>query len=195
MSDLRGKLLLASPEMGDPNFSKSVILIVQHGPDGALGLVLNQPTGAAVGEVLGAMGDDAGVECGVDAPLYRGGPCDGPLMVLHQDPIHAQEQVMDGVYFSSEREYVEPALAGAVNPVRFYAGYSGWGAGQLEGELAESAWGVMDASLDAVFPAEGDGGATLSEDSVWKSLIRVKTARELLKGFNPKIVPRDPTMN
>lgn len=193
MNDLRGKLLLASPEMGDPNFSKSVILIVQHGPDGAMGLVLNQPTGAAVGDVLGSMGDDAGVDCGVDEPLYRGGPCDGPLMVLHQDPIHAQEQVMEGVYFASEREYVEPALSGVVSPVRFYAGYSGWGAGQLEGELSQSAWVVMDASLDAVFPAVG--GAVLSDDGAWKSLIRVKTASELLKGFNPKIVPRDPSMN
>ncbi|MBB6431167.1 YqgE/AlgH family protein [Algisphaera agarilytica] len=193
MQNLRGKLLLASPEMGDPNFARSVILIVQHGPDGALGLVLNQPTGAAVGDVLSAMGDDAEVDCGVDEPLYRGGPCDGPLMVLHQDPVHAQELVTDGVYFASEREYVEPALSGAVSPVRFYAGYSGWGAGQLEGELAQSAWSVMDASLDAVFPASGD--TPVSDEGVWKSLIRVKTTSELLKGYNPNILPRDPSMN
>lgn len=193
MNNLRGKLLLASPEMGDPNFAKSVILIVQHGPDGAVGLVLNQPTGAAVADVLGAMGDDAGVDCEVDEPLYRGGPCDGPLMVLHQDPIHAQEQVMDGVYFSSEREYVEPALAGLVRPVRFYAGYSGWGKGQLEGELAELAWIVMDADLATVFAS--DDTATLSDEAVWRSLIRVKKTSELLKGYSPKIVPRDPSMN
>jgi len=193
MSNLRGKLLLASAEMGDPNFAKSVILLVQHGPDGAVGLVLNQPTGAAVGDALGAMGDDAGLECGVEAPLYRGGPCEGPLMVLHQDPIHGQEQVMDGVYFASEPEYVEPALVGAVSPVRFYAGYSGWGAGQLEGELAQSAWAVMDGNVATVFPAEG--GATLSDESVWRSLIRVKKTSELIKGYSPKIVPRDPSMN
>ena len=200
MKDLRGKLLLAAPEMGDPNFAKSVILLVQHNAEGALGLVLNQPTGTTVRDVLSQMGDEAGVECGVDAPLYRGGPCEGPLMVLHRDPIHAQERVIDGVYFASEREYVEPVLAGAVSPARFYAGYAGWGAGQLEGELAQSAWAVMDASLDTVFPSQAlhspsSDGEIFSDDAVWKSLIRVKTTSELMKGFNPKIVPRDPSMN
>lgn len=213
MDDLRGKLLLASPDMGDPNFSRAVILVVQHSADGALGLVLNQPTGVAVSDVLQAMpegftGSDedddptgeseaAAIEgvipgAGGEA-LYRGGPCDGPLMVLHGDPVHGQEKVLEGVYFASERQYIEPILTGAAGPAKYFAGYSGWGAGQLEGELAQSAWVVMDADAAAVLSRDQDdapgGGAA------WKTLIRVKKSRDLLTGFNPDLVPRDPSMN
>lgn len=196
MENLRGKLLLASPEMGDPNFARAVILLVQHGPDGALGLVLNQPTGIAVKDVLAALpeelmiGGDGGP--GEDA-LYRGGPCDGPLMVLHGNPVHGQQQVLDGVYFASERQYLQPALSGAVSPARFFAGYSGWGAGQLEGELAQSAWIVMDTDAQSVLSPESEAGG--SDQSAWKHLIRIKKSRELIDGFNPDIVPRDPSMN
>lgn len=186
MESLRGKLLLAAPEMGDPNFEKSVILMVQHGQDGAMGLVINQPTGAGVAEVLGQEYD----ACVTDEILYRGGPCDGPLMVLHGDPAHAQEQVLEGLYFATERRYVAPALDGSVSPARFFAGYAGWGEGQLEGELAAKAWSVMETDAASVLervPAEQAG--------VWKKLIRVKSSGELLKDWDPKIVPRDPSHN
>lgn len=187
MESLRGQLLLASPEMGDPNFERSVILMVQHGPEGAMGLVLNQPTGTAVAEVLG---DQVETQCATDEMLYRGGPCEGPLMVLHGDPVHAQEQVLDGLFFATEREYIEPALSGVVTPARFYAGYSGWGAGQLENELAVQAWSVIEADAAAVLRS------TPSEQAnAWRKLIRVKASAELFKNWNPKIVPRDPTMN
>ena len=187
MHSLRGKFLLASPEMGDPNFERSVILVVQHGPEGAMGLVLNQPTGTAVAEVLG---DEIEAECGTGEMLYRGGPCEGPLMVLHGDPTHGQEQVLDGLYFATEREYVEPALSGAVSPARFFAGYSGWGAGQLEGELAAEAWSVLEADAATVLAS-----TPAAQVDVWRKLIRVQASGTLFKDWNPKIVPRDPSMN
>lgn len=187
MKSLQGKLLLASPEMGDPNFERSVILMLQHGGDGAMGLVLNQPTGTAVAE---ALGDAAEVECGTEELLYRGGPCEGPLMVLHSDPVHAQERVLDGVYWATEREYVEPALNGVVSPARFFAGYSGWGAGQLENELRAEAWSLIEADAATIWRT-----APTSDADYWQSLVKVKTAGELFKGWNPKIVPRDPSMN
>ncbi|MEO1236219.1 MAG: YqgE/AlgH family protein [Planctomycetota bacterium] len=191
MMSLRGKLLLASPEMGDPNFERSVILMVQHSAEGAMGLVLNRPTDQTVGEVLSASPDvDDEVACGTDELLYRGGPCEGPLMVLHGDAAMVQEQVTAGVYFAPEGEYVARALWGALRPARFFAGYAGWGGGQLEGELAQSAWIVMDAEVGAVFDQRGSG-----RDDPWRGLIRVKKAGELLKGYSPKIVPRDPSMN
>lgn len=187
MESLRGQLLLASPEMGDPNFEHAVILMVQHGPDGAMGLVLNQPTGARVAEVLG---DQFEAECATDELLYCGGPCEGPLMVLHGDPVHAQEQVLDDLFFATEREYVEPALNGLVAPARFYAGYSGWGAGQLEQELAAKAWSVVEADTATVLRSTPGEQA-----KVWRKLIRVKASAELFKDWNPQIVPRDPSMN
>ncbi|MEM7625509.1 MAG: YqgE/AlgH family protein [Planctomycetota bacterium] len=187
MESLRGQMLLASLEMGDPNFERSVILMVQHGPEGAMGLVLNQPTGTAVAE---ALGDQVETECSTQEMLYRGGPCDGPLMVLHGDPVHGQEQVLDGLYFATEREYVEPALCGAVSPARFFAGYAGWGAGQLESELAVKAWSVIEGDAATVLRS------TPSEQAdVWRKLIRVKASSELFKDWDPQIVPRDPSMN
>lgn len=182
-----------------------------------MGLVLNQPTGVAVSDVLQAMPEEltglgeAG-EAGLDAeqlpgePLYRGGPCDGPLMVLHGDPVHAQEEVMEGVYFASERQYLELILTGAAGPTKYFTGYAGWGAGQLEGELTQSAWVVMDTDAGAVLSvddgsAESGGAAdsgmagSAGGGASWKHLIRVKKSRDLLKGFNPKLVPRDPSMN
>lgn len=172
--------------MGDPNFERSVILLVQHGPDGALGLVLNQPTGASVRDAV-AMAEDVGdVECETQEGLYRGGPCEGPLMVLHGDALRGQERVLEGVYFSTDREFVEPALSGDLQPVRFFAGYSGWGAGQLEGELAAGAWVVLQADASVVFEPSGDP---------WRALIRVKKSSELLKQFGPQVLPKDPSMN
>ncbi|MEL7088464.1 MAG: YqgE/AlgH family protein [Planctomycetota bacterium] len=187
MESLRGRLLLASPEMGDPNFEHSVILMVQHGPEGAMGLVLNRPTGTRVAEVLG---DQVEAACDTDEMLYRGGPCEGPLMVLHGDPVHGQEKILDDLFFATEREYVEPALHGNVSPARFYAGYSGWGAGQLEGELAAGAWSVIETNAASVLRSTPGEQA-----NVWRKLIRVKSSAEFFKHWDPRIVPRDPSMN
>ncbi len=180
---LRGKLLLASPQMGDPNFERAVILVVQHDPAGAMGLVLNQPTDAAVREVVEA---SVGLECGTDELLYRGGPCEGPLMVLHSDPGHAQEEVLEGVFFATDREFVEPVLEGRIQPARFFAGYAGWGAGQLEGELAVDSWTVVEADAAIVFERHLDA---------WSLLMRINKPSGLLSQLDPKIVPRDPSMN
>jgi len=177
--------------MGDPNFERSVILMLQHGSEGAMGLVLNDPTELAVRDAVEQVAE---VECQTDAVLYRGGPCEGPLMALHSDPIHAQEQVLDGVYFATEREYIEPALSGQAGPARFFAGYSGWGEGQLESELAQRAWVVMEADAATVFDPEGKAFGS-GESKLWRALIRVKHHSELLKGVNPKALPRDPSLN
>ncbi|MEM6460033.1 MAG: YqgE/AlgH family protein [Planctomycetota bacterium] len=185
MDSLRGKLLLASPAMGDPNFERAVILMVQHGEEGALGLVLNRPTDTSLAEAMASL---PGVECGIDGPLHRGGPCDGPLMALHRDTVGGEERVMDGVCWSTQREYVEPVLAGAAGPAVFFAGYAGWGAGQLEGELQADAWVVTDTDGDTVLtPGEGEGW--------WLGLIRRQRRDTLGQRFDPKIVPPDPSMN
>jgi len=80
MKSLQGHLLIASPTLLDPNFRKSVVLLVQHNEEGAMGLVLNRPTETKLCE---AWTQVAETDCASDASLNLGGPCEGPLMALH----------------------------------------------------------------------------------------------------------------
>lgn len=185
---LRGKLLLASPELADQNFARSVILLIEHSlSGGAMGLILNQPTETSVRE---AVEQSVTFDCPLDAMLYRGGPCEGPLMVLHGDADHTAggtaAPVLPGVWFSSEREIIEPMLEGGVEPVRFFAGYAGWGPEQLEGELATDSWTVIDAGPQQVFSIDPE---------LWNDLRRRHQAGGILSQFDPKIIPRDPQDN
>ena len=186
MDSLRGKLLLASPDMGDPNFERTVILLIQHADEGAMGLILNRPTPLGVCAALLASEGGEETPCDTEELLFKGGPCEGPLMALHGDADFAQDMVCDGVYLATDKHLIEPVLAGTVTPARFFAGYAGWGGGQLEGEIAAGAWVVADAQPHVIFDPGPDP---------WPQLIRANKPGDILKNFNPKIVPRDPSMN
>lgn len=191
MSSLQGKLLLAAPAMVDPNFARSVVLIVKHDDDGAMGLVLNRPTGATVRE---AIVTDSGVTCATDAALLRGGPCDGPLMVLHGDSELAQETVIaggpgePGVYFTVESELVQELLVSESQALRFFHGYAGWTTGQLDAECAAGGWLAVDATPEVVFEPGMDTES-------WSELIKQRGREELRKQINPDLIPPDPSVN
>ncbi|MEZ6191332.1 MAG: YqgE/AlgH family protein [Phycisphaerales bacterium] len=185
MASLQGKLLLAAPAMVDPNFARSVVLIVRHDGEGALGLVLNRPTGAMVKEAIES-GD--GWACTSEAELLRGGPCDGPLMVLHSDAELAQETVLAGVYFSVESDLVRELLSGEVMQARFFHGYAGWAAGQLDAEMAAGGWLTLDATVDNVFEPGMDAES-------WSELMKQRGREELKGQINPNLIPPDPTVN
>src|SRR5690348_8195431 len=99
MESLAGKLLIASSGLMDPNFVQTVILMVQHDENGALGLVLNRPLQTTVKE---ACEQALETECEVEGYLYQGGPCEGPLMVLSGVETAGQIQVTEGVHFTTE---------------------------------------------------------------------------------------------
>jgi len=157
--DLIGRLLVASPQLGDPNFERTVILVLDHGPDGALGVVLNRPTGLPVDEILDVWRDQA-----LAAPpgvVFRGGPVspDAVIGLARTEAADVTESqwrlVLDGV------GTVDLAVAPDEQPVpvagvRMFAGYSGWSPDQLEDELAEGAWIVLDAVVADVFTPEAD---------------------------------------
>ncbi len=134
---MRGKLLIASPALVDPNFARAVVLITEHNDEGAMGVVLNRPSETAVEDVASELS-----ELVVDEPVFIGGPVQPQALVVlaeFNDPEAAAWIVAADVGFvSAETEYDD--LARAIRRGRVYAGYSGWGAGQLEGELAEDAW-------------------------------------------------------
>lgn len=194
MDSLKGKLLLAVPAMEDPNFARSVVLIIKHDEEGAFGLVLNQPTGANVRDAIELDGD---LECEGEAGLFRGGPCEGPLMALHECAELAQETIIaegqeaedqTGVYFTVEAELVRDLLSTSDINARYFHGYSGWAPGQLEAEMIAGGWLTIDASPQAVF--DPDVGT-----HAWTARMKERT-REQLKGhMNPNLIPPDPSVN
>jgi len=153
MRDVRaGCLLVAAPALIDPNFADTVVLILDADENGALGVVLNRPSPVPVLEVLG---DWCDVVSDPDV-LYRGGPVstDGALAVGRlkkdgEEPV-GWRGVFDDVGIVDLDTPVE-LVDGTLAALRIYAGYAGWGAGQLEGEIAEGSWYLVPSVDGDVF--------------------------------------------
>ena len=156
MSDsLAGQLLLASPALVDPNFSRTVVLIGAHSDEGAMGVVLNRPSELTVGEAVPQL------ERAVDEqePVYVGGPVrPGAVVFLAEflDPAPAGLLVIGRIGFPSPDADIEE-LTEATARARVFAGYAGWGEGQLEAEIDHGDWIAEPALPEDVFtevPAE-----------------------------------------
>ena len=185
-SPLKGKVLIASPKLVDPNFARAVVLIVQHDENGAMGLVINRELETTVRE---AWTQVSSVPYPNDDPLFQGGPCEGPLIVLHQDEARGQMQVRDGIWLSSDADAVKSLVDDGIEPMKFFVGYAGWSPLQLESELAEGSWAV----------AEIDGSHVLSTPpAVWEGLQNPggRLARPSTRpAIDPKRIPPDPSVN
>ncbi|GAC1317564.1 MAG: YqgE/AlgH family protein [Thermoleophilaceae bacterium] len=183
MPSLRGKLLVASPALTDPNFNRAVVLVAEHTDDGALGLVLNRPSTGTVREIVPALEELVDDE----ALLYIGGPVqrEGVMLLAEfEQPADSARIIFAEVGFlAAGPDDDEAALSAAIRDLRVFAGHSGWGPGQLEAELGREDWIVEDAQPDDVFfedPAE-----------LWSSVL----AR---KGGNFALIARmpvDPSVN
>lgn len=159
-NNLAGHLLIAETELEDPNFFRTVVLIVHHNEEGAFGLVINRKSEVVLSDVLDGVADSpAGA-----LPVYVGGPVQNEyLFVLHEGlPAEYCSEHLEcataGVYFEPSFGHVARFMASSdyaaapVRPlIRVFAGYSGWSAGQLEGELRESAWLLLPAQAEIVF--------------------------------------------
>ena len=179
---LRGKLLLASPTLRDPNFLRSVVLIAEHTEEGAMGLVLNRPATSTVAEAV----PDLSWLAGDDEPVYVGGPVAENAVIVLADfdrPELAGALVEDDLGFVGEDADDPERLDGAIRRARVFAGHSGWGPGQLEGELAEEAWIVQPPRRDEIFTdAPGD---------LWSAVLRRMGRRYALLAT----MPLDPSLN
>jgi putative transcriptional regulator len=156
-----GKLLIAEPFLGDPNFSRTVILLCEHGPDGSLGFVLNQITNYTLPDLLPGLYAPALV-------IHKGGPVQvDTLHVLHRMPeALGGTEVAPNIFWGGSYESLQDVIANhAYNPadLRLFVGYSGWGVGQLEHEFAQHSWLVTDTTSDLVFDT--------SETDVWKKAV------------------------
>jgi putative transcriptional regulator len=151
---LKGRLLVATPALFDPNFRRTVVLVGEHGEEGAMGLVLNRPSEVTVGEAVPPLAAMAGPE----ARVHVGGPVQPEaVLVLAEfvDPSAAATIVVGDVGFASSEDDLED-MAHALRRARVFAGYSGWGPGQLESELEEESWLVEPAEGVDLFPEPGD---------------------------------------
>lgn len=195
----RARLLVATPELGAPNFDRTVVLLLEHTPEGAVGLVLNRPSGTALDEV-GADWDGWEALAAPPAELFVGGPVSRTAVICL-----ARLAPGTGEAPGTREAPGEPPVAGkaaafqpilgdvgvvdlseppvGVSAVRLFAGYAGWGAGQLEGELDAGAWFILDAlPVDAL---------TDEPESLWTEVLRRQGGRLALFAA----CPPDPSLN
>lgn len=148
MDSLAGNLLVATPVLLDPNFYRTVVLLMQHDEDGCVGVVLNRPTDEPVIDHLPEWAD----RVGADGTVNYGGPVD-PAVAIGLSL--SQNGMATGVPGLSIIDLAE-SPGDHTSPVKVYSGYSGWGSGQLEGEIATGSWYVVQASPDDPFDADED---------------------------------------
>lgn len=151
----RGVLLVAHPNLTDPNFQQTVVLICEHGPEGTLGIIINRPTALLLSEAL----PHVPVLKGTSYVLFAGGPVqpDGVLMLFRVVETSDQlREIMDHVYLGLSPDVLERVIT-KPNPTetfRAYAGYAGWAPGQLEFEMAMGSWAVIRADPSSIFDKE-----------------------------------------
>ncbi|MCX4748739.1 YqgE/AlgH family protein [Kitasatospora sp. NBC_01287] len=181
-----GRLLVATPVLTDPNFARSVVLLLDHDEQGALGVVLNRPTPVEVGDVLDGWAELAGDP----QVVFQGGPVglDSALAVAvvpgepgPEDPLGWRR--VHGAIGLVDLEAPPQVLAGELGGLRVFAGYSGWTPGQLEAEIAEGAWYLVDAE-------PGDISCP-SPERLWRAVLRrQRGVLAMLATY-----PEDPTLN
>jgi len=182
MQSLQGQFLIASRKLNDSNFFRTVVLLVQHREEGAMGLIVNRPLQTTVREAWEQVSDEA---CACQAPLHQGGPCEGPLMAIHNDDSLSELEIIPGVHFTTSRESIEDLVAQANGRSKFFIGYAGWSAGQLEAEIEEGSWLTAPVTLDQVYGDE-DG---------WESLSKTVSRAAAYPWLDPKLIPDDPSVN
>ena len=150
-----GRLLIAAPALEDPNFRRTVVLMLEHSPDGALGLVLNRPTPLVSREALPGVLAEL---MPLGERVFQGGPVQPEAVIVLADFEDASQAAT--IAFGSVG-IVDPDAAGVreggVRAMRAFGGYAGWGAGQLERERAEEAWVDSPADADDVFTDDHHG--------------------------------------
>lgn len=180
---LTGRLLVAAPALDDPNFERSVVLVLDHDEDGALGVVLNRASSVLLADTLASWTALAAVP----SVVFGGGPVEPTAVVAlgathHPATEDAGPGVLDRVRLVDLDQ--DPALAGVeLSRVRVFAGYAGWGPEQLEDELLQGAWYPLEAETADVFTDDPAG--------LWHAVLRRQPdGLRLLATY-----PADPTLN
>jgi putative transcriptional regulator len=167
MTSLAPSLLLSMPQLTDPNFNRTVVLLCKHSDEGAFGLVVNRPL-VTTGRVVVNL--DPPVSPEHDLQVWVGGPVEPQRswILVGDDPDQDEAsgvRIADALYLSTSPELLRKLLDPAPPPrARLVVGYSGWGPGQLEAELQASAWLISDVDRDLIFDTPAD--------RMWEKAIR-----------------------
>ena len=181
MTSLRGQLLVAGPALVDPNFRRTVVLVGEHGEEGAMGVVLNRASSTLVNDAVPPIAPLTGP----DQLVYLGGPVQPQAVIVLADFVDVEQAevvVVDGIGFLPG-EIEDAEALGDLRGIRVFAGYAGWGPGQLEQELAESAWIVVQARPSDVF--------TDGPDTLWSDVLRREGGPLAILA----LLPDDPRVN
>jgi putative transcriptional regulator len=181
-SSLQGHFLVASPHLPDPNFFRSVVLMIQHNDSGAFGVVLNRPSRKTVRELWALLGEGG---CHCEQAVYLGGPVEGPLLALHTHPACAQNDVLPGLFMATRKEYLKRVFQ-SESRYRIFCSYSGWGPGQLESELEAGGWLTHPATLDDIFA---------DADHLWRRITGKIGLQILAPTIGKRGVPDEPWLN
>jgi putative transcriptional regulator len=167
----KGRLLLATPPLSDPHFERAVVYVLEHHTDGAIGVIVNRPTEESL---------DAPLDRWIDlqfppSSVFEGGPVEVNAMIgLAATKLELSESTelltpISGIIASADLS-ADPAIVAAhVESVRVFRGYAGWGAGQLDAEIDEGAWLVLDAEVGDIFSAR--------PDELWRNVLRRQPGR------------------
>jgi putative transcriptional regulator len=152
-----GTLLVASPQVTDPTFARVVVLVLRHGDDGTIGVVLNRPTNLVPAEIFPELTDSVGTYSG---RLFRGGPIAAARLIYLVRGLAAAAvngpEVVEKVFLSLDDASLPDMvrLADGTTDLRLYAGHAAWVPGQLESEIRAGGWQVLRATPELVFHAD-----------------------------------------
>jgi putative transcriptional regulator len=175
---LRGSLLIAAPQLLDPNFRRTVVLVADHGDEGAMGVILNRPSGMTVAVAA----PDLEPLVGAEAPIFAGGPVQPTSGVVLAEVAEQDEPIFGDVVLVPGIGELADVIDGA-GSVRVFAGYAGWGPGQLDGELEREDWIVEPARPSDVFNED--------PEALWADVLERKGGQYALLSR----MPDDPSLN
>ncbi|MDC0714488.1 YqgE/AlgH family protein [Stigmatella sp. ncwal1] len=155
MKTLAPGLLLAMPQLGDPNFHRSVVLMLEHGENGSMGLVINRGAPLTLGELARGQAMKIAADR-TQQPVFVGGPVEAHRgFILHdEETVSEKHVVLPGLFLSVTLDALGLLLENPGPRVRFCLGYAGWGPGQLEREMAAGSWLFAEAVVHSVLEGE-----------------------------------------
>lgn len=158
--------------------------MLEHSPGGAAGLILNQPTEATVASIAEQVFDEPS---DWEKLISLGGPVPGPMVLLHEYEELGDQEVIPGVFSTVDASKVRDLVRSKPEPALAVANYSGWGPGQLEGEIETGSWVTLPARFKHVF--------WQGEAELWQVVMKEYNALQLTAMFHIKDMPDDPTLN
>ena len=177
-----GRFLISEPFMFDPNFKRTVVLLVEHGEEGSIGFVLNRRIDKTIDEIVE-------LTTRHNAPVFLGGPVEqNTLHYIHQlgEELPGSKEILDGVFWGGDFEALNKKIASGEigeRDILFFVGYSGWGNSQLEDELERKSWIVAPGNTDFVFQE--------NYDDLWRQILKsMGTRYGVIANY-----PEDPRLN